>query len=440
MTAPAPNLSRLLAVVRDNRDYRRLFAANAVSLVGDSFNTVALLSLLLELTGTSESVALVLVARLMPMFLTGPIAGVIADRFSRRLILVACDLARAGVVACLLLVRRPEQAPLAYALIAVHAVLSAMFEPAQQAVFPDLVAREDLVVASAIDNSLWSIALAVGSALGGVVMLAVGRNATFLVDAASFLASAYLLQDLPARVARSRHPTGAVGAAPGWRRLARLSGLADFWEGVRQVAHDIPLRSLIAVKGGFGLTLSGVLVLLAYFGEKVLSQGSGRGIAILWMARGVGSFVGPLLAWRVGGDSPAALRRGITLAFVTVGVSYVLFSQLHTLLLASLVLAVANAGGSILWTYAASLQQMLVADAFRGRFFAADMGFMTLTMSLSTMVVGRALDAGVAPALLMAACGLTTALPIALWTVAQRGFPTPVVQRPPAPPATESAA
>src|SRR3954471_15165935 len=93
-----PTLARLAGVVRQNPGFRRLYTANAVSQMGDWLNVVALFSLLLELTGKGESVALVLVVRLLPAFLVGPAAGVLADRVSRRAMMVVCDLLRAALV------------------------------------------------------------------------------------------------------------------------------------------------------------------------------------------------------------------------------------------------------------------------------------------------------------------------------------------------------
>jgi predicted MFS family arabinose efflux permease len=416
--ASAPSLTRLVEVVRKNPDYRRLFLANLISQLGDWFNVVALFSLLLELTGRGESVAYVLVCHLVPMFVAGPVAGVVADRYSRRAILVAADFARGAVVLGFLFIRTPSLAPLAYVLVALQSTLSAFAEPAQQATFPNLVAPEDLVVASALENSLWSTTLAVGSALGGLLMLQLGRGMVFGLDAASYVISGLMLRGLPARVA-GRQPRNEAPADAG---LLHALGLTDFLDGVGYLSGHPRIRALILVKGGFGLTLGGVLVLLAFFGERVFGGSHGSGIAMLWTARGVGSFLGPFVAWRLGGDSPSALRRGITGAFAMVCISYLVFSRVPTLLLAAPILAVANAGGSILWTYGSSLQALLVPDAYRGRVAAADMGCMTLTMAGSTLLVGHLLDAGYPPRTLMCACGLVALLPIAFWLAAQRHF------------------
>lgn len=419
-TSTAPSLARLLAVVRRNPAYRRLFFANLVSQIGDWFNVVALFSLLLELTGRGESVAYVMVCHTVPMFLAGPLAGVAADRLSRRTLLIAADVSRALVVLGFLLVRTPSLAPLAYALVALRSTLSAFAEPAQMAIFPNLVDEQDLVVASAIENSLWATTLAVGSALGGLVMAHAGRGTIFVVDSLSYLGSALLLRGLPERVAQARAETAPnVPVGAGWMHAL---GLHDFIEGLRYLRGHARVRSLIVVKGGFGLTLGGVLVLLAFFGEKVFAAEHGVGISALWTARGIGSFLGPFVAWKLGGDSPPALRRGITAAFALVCVSYLVFSRAPTLLFAAGVLALANAGGSILWTYGSSLQALLVPDAIRGRVAAADMGWMTLTMAGSTLLVGRLLDLGIDARWLMAGCGAAALLPIGFWLGAQRHF------------------
>jgi predicted MFS family arabinose efflux permease len=426
-----PSFRRIVEVVRRNPDYRRLFAANAISGMGDWFDVVALFSLLLELTGKGESVAFVLVCRSLPMFLTGPVAGVIADRLSRRAIMVISDVVRALLVVALLFVHRPDQVWIAYTVVVLHAITSAFFEPAQQATFPNLVRTEDLVVASALENTLWSTVLAVGSALGGAVMLAFGRQTTFALDALSFVISALLLRGLPARIAQRRKPLELPVRAPTARaRWARALGFEELVEGARYVFHHRRVRSLILAKACFGLTLGGVLVLLAFFGEKVFHLEEGKGISILWTARGIGSFLGPFIAWRLGGDSEPALRRGITVAFATVLAGYVLMSLTGSVWIAAAILAVANAAGSVLWTYGSSLLQLIVPDGLRGRVFATDMAGMTLTMTASTLVVGHALDAGVSARGLLAGCGIIALVPIALWWGAQRHFvpsaPTPL--------------
>ena len=409
MDAPF-SLSRLWAVVRDNRGFRRLFAANAVSQIGDWFNVVALFSLLVELTGAGEAVAIALLTRFVPAFLAGPVAGVVSDRVPRRAIMVASDLIRAALVLCLLLVRRPDQVWIAYAVVTAHSVVSAFFDPAQVATYPTLVPPEDLSYAATLENSLWSVTLAVGSALAGAVLALVGRDVAFVSDAASFVGSALFLAGLPHRI-----PAGQRSQADVW-------GIHDLREGVRYVAGHKRVRALLAMKASFGLTLGGVLVLLAFFGEKVFDKGNGAGIAVLWTARGVGSFLGPFAAFRFVGHDDAGLRRGIGWAFGMLIVCYCGFALSPAIGWAALTLAVANAGGSIQWTSGSTLLARIVPDEIRGRVAAAENGGFMLALSASTLAVGLLLDRGVHPRALMAACGLVAIFPLAYWISAQPAF------------------
>lgn len=409
MDAPF-SLRRLWAVVRDNRGFRRLYAANAVSQVGDWFNVVALFSLLVELTGAGQAVALALLTRFIPTFLAGPAAGVLADRVSRRTILVASDLLRAALVLCLLLVRSPGQVWIAYAVVTAHSVVSAFFDTAQTATYPTLVPPEDLPFAATLENSLWSVTLAAGSALGGVVLALTSRDVAFVLDAASFLGSALLLARLPISKAQRREGP------------ANLLGLKDLRDGILYVVRHRRVRALLTVKASFGLTLGGALVLLAFFGEKVFQHGNGKGIAILWTARGVGSFLGPFAAFRFVGHDDRGLRRSIAGAFALLVFCYCGFALSPAIGWAACALLLANAGGSILWTSGSTLLQRLVPDAVRGRVAAAEMGGFMLALTASTLTVGVLLDRGVPPRALMAACGLVALLPLAFWISVQPAF------------------
>lgn len=409
--APTPSLSRLWGVVARNPGYRRLFLATVVSQAGDWLSVVALMDLMLRLTGSGESVAMVLLCRTLPVFVAGPLAGWVADRFSRRTTLVACDLARFFVTLGLLFVDRAERVPLALALIALHSFISAFYETAQLALFPHLVEPEDLPVASALENTLWATMLAVGSMVGGLLLPLVGRNATFVIDALTFLVSAALLSGLPEPVRSTRDAE---------EEPAGLSGLL---EGLRWLKGEPGVAWLLVVKGMFGLTLGGVLVLLPFFAEQVFGAGEGRGLATLYTARGIGSFLGPLVAWRLSGDTQPALRRGIAAAFGGLVFAYACFSQAPSLAFAACCLALGNACGSVLWTWGSTLQQQLVPDRVRGRVFAADMGWMTLVMTFSSLSAGRLLDAGFTPRQLIALFGGLALLPLTLWLRAQRHFP-----------------
>src|SRR5258708_654674 len=96
-------------LLRANRNFRRLWIGRVVSQLGDWFNSVALFTLLLSLTGSGRAIGYVLIIKLLPAFFFGPLAGVAADRFNRKTVMIAADLARGVLVLGFLLVRTPAQ-------------------------------------------------------------------------------------------------------------------------------------------------------------------------------------------------------------------------------------------------------------------------------------------------------------------------------------------
>src|SRR5258708_33840025 len=149
------------------RDFRLLYAGPLIPPGGNWFLTVALLDLVLQLTGSATLASLMLLCQTLPIFLATPIAGRAVDRMDRRKLMIAVDLIRA--VACLLplFARTPAMLPFAYAGVVIISIGSAYFEPASQAALPNIVAPEALSAANVLMGSTWGTMLAVGAAIGG---------------------------------------------------------------------------------------------------------------------------------------------------------------------------------------------------------------------------------------------------------------------------------
>ena len=137
-------------LLRENPNFRRLWLGQVVSQLGDWFNTIALYVIALKLTGSGQAVSLILVTRFLSTVFSSPLAGVIADRFDRKKVMIAADLGRAVVVLGFLFIRRPEDAWLIYFLTVLQLVLSTFFEPARAASIPSVVEPKDLLTASSV--------------------------------------------------------------------------------------------------------------------------------------------------------------------------------------------------------------------------------------------------------------------------------------------------
>jgi MFS family permease len=410
--------SGYLEVLRENRDFRHLWLGQVVSQLGDWFDTIALYTLVLTLTGSGRAIGLVLVARFLPSFIVGPLSGVVADRFNRRTIMIASDCLRAVVVLGFLLVRRPDQMWLVYVLTVLQLVFSTFFEPAKTAAIPSIVAPRELLSANAISSVTWSVMLTLGAAIGGVVTGWFGTNAAFVLDSLTYLASAAL-------VASVRFPKRAVRPKSRLTILKAL-GITDTLEGARYVAKRPRVFALLMVKPAWGVG-GGILALLAVFGEKIFPIGgrAATGIGVLYAARGVGTAIGPLAARRFAGETRAQMQTAIGVAFLIGGVFYIAFGRATNFMLALVVLLIAHTGGSILWVFSTVLLQRAVEDRFRGRVFAAELALLTLTMAASNYVTGEMLDRfQLSPRTVTVGIGLLFLLPGALWLLTRRWWDT----------------
>src|SRR5215467_996716 len=144
MASSGVSTCNYIRLIRGNPNFRRLWLAQIVSENGDWFYTLAIYSLLLDLTGRASSVALALVLQVLPHTLLGPLAGTVNDRISRRKVMIISDLVRVVIVACMLLVRTRSSVWVIYPLLFLETVMVAFFEPARNAVIPNVVAEGDV--------------------------------------------------------------------------------------------------------------------------------------------------------------------------------------------------------------------------------------------------------------------------------------------------------
>jgi len=407
------NWRSYVTLFRTNPQFTRLWLAGVISQFGNWFNYIAVFVLLQQLSGSGMAVSWFLIAKFIPTAVLGPAAGVLADRFSRKAIMIGCDLMRVGIVLCFLLISRAEQVWMVYGLALLQESMWTFADPARRASIPNLCRPEELNLANALGGATWSIMLAFGAALGGFTTAHFGWQTAIVLDAATFLVSALMISGLILpplkRDKKSR---------PGWRDYL---GINDLQEGLLYVVRHRQVAALLLVKSGWALS-GGILVMLTVFGEQVFASGHGQGgnSGMLYSARGIGAAVGPLLAWRLFGESRPAMSRSIGYSFFAASAAYLLFSQAPTLAWAALFVFCGHLGGAVQWVFSTTLLQKTVEDRFRGRVFAAEMAFLTLVLSLSTYFTGAALENGTEPRTVVLRLALLFLLPGLIWTIYRR--------------------
>jgi len=370
-----------------NARFRRLWIGQGLSSIGDFVSTVALVLLVVDVSGNASAVGGVLLARLLPT-LASPFVGVLADRLDRRAVLVAADLARAVLVLGLIFAR---DLPLIYALVFLLGVAKTVFNPTVRAAFPSVVGGGDLTRANAIISGTFSFSVMAGPALGGVLVASVGVELAFLLDALSFLASAALLSTIPlpapGRDGDEESFMGELRAGFGYLKGARvpLAIVAGAFLATLTANATIPAEAFLA-KDTFGAGDVGYGLLASLWGGGMI----------------LGSALTVVLGGRIGLISLYfASLFATALAFVGVGLS-------PTFALALGAIAVAGTANGVDNVATDTVLQKRVPDAFLGRVFAARFLTFSAGESLAYPIGGLIVDAA-GPRSTYLLAGVTTA-------------------------------
>jgi MFS family permease len=339
----------MLRLLRSSGEFRRLFLAHSVSRAGDAFNTVALVVLVYELTGSGLGVAGAVIFEVLPVLLLAPVAGLAADRLPRRRLMVAADLFRAA--AALVLVAVAGSVGIAYAVAFGLSAGAVFFNPAAGSLLPDIVGDEEVVTAN---SAMWTAAVTAQIALAptaGFVIAAWGVEIAFAINAATFVVSALLIIGL--RAGR----TPADMAVRGW---------AGVLAGVQAVRSNPLLTRLAVVQVLASLSAGATSGLLVVLAERWLGVGPG-GFGSLLAAIGVGAAAGPLLLRRFirAGDKrwlfgPFAVRGGVDLTLAGIA---------NPVVAGGALVAYGMSTSTGMVAYQSTLQTLVPAET-RGRAFA----------------------------------------------------------------------
>ena len=389
-------------------EFRSLWLAQVISLTGDWFNTIASVIIVNRYTASGLAVGGLFMARALPPFLLGPVAGVVADRFDRRKVLVLSDLLRAGIVLGFLLVDRPERLWMLYVLTVLQFSVSAFFEPSRAALVPALVKNDELLKANTLSSITWSAMLTLGGAIGGLTAALFGVRVSLIVDASSFLASAALVLSIT-----GQFRVEAIHVVE--------SGWQNFVDGMDYVRKnlDVGLVTLVKALGQVG----SFDIIAALYAAHVFRQGQegATTLGLMFTAFGVGAVLGPLISNRFGNSEIVWLRRAILGGFVCMPLAWLIVGAAPVLPVALAGCVLRGIGGSINWTYSDVLLQMSVPNHLLGRVFAFDIAIFTLAVSVSLWLTGFVTDVfHLNPRTIVLLLAAGSLVPLGVWGVALR--------------------
>ena len=396
-----------LKFLKKNRAFRNLWYGQAVSELGDWLNSIAIFALVLKLDGSGMTMAAVMTAKLLPVFFVSPFAGILVDRMDKKTVMFVSDILRFLVVLCFLFINDKSQLWLLYSLVVVEISLAGFFEPARSAIIPSLTAKEDLVTANTLSGSTWSVMLALGAAIGGVIVSLFGIKTAFVVDALSFLVSAWF-------ISRIKTPKKD---GPAEKDPAKISGIKSFIQGINYLRSEPIVLVLTLLKSGLAVS-GGFMTLIPLYANQMLANPASVSMAIgvMYSVRGLGAALGPILVRLIFGESRNVLQGAVLAGYFLTAVFFFFLAESDSLWSASLSLGFATLFGSIIWVFSSAMIHLQAKEQFLGRIFSADWAFLTLVMAGSNWCVGLAIDRmGMTPNEAARWIGVFLLLPGFLW-------------------------
>ncbi len=396
-------------LIRGNRSFRYLWSGQVVSLTGDWFNLIASAALIATLTQSGTAVGGLFVVRMLAPFLVSPFAGVVADRYNRKAIVISTDVLRCFVVLGFLLVRSPEHVWLIYALTAIQSASQGFYFPAWNSILPDITQKHELGIANALSSATWSVMLAFGAALGGLVSGMVGVYPAFAIDAVTFLVSAMILLRMPYQPQLKSSGDQSI-----------LAGLRQYLDGLDYLRRHIDTFSIAIHKGALGLLIIGFYqVIQVTIAEQYFPIGEGGSISLglIYVMSGIGSGIGPILGRNWARDRDRQLRLMIALGYVCALLGFLISATLISFEVILFGALLRGIGGGLIWVLGTQLLLQIVPNQVRGRVFSTEFALYTLFAAVASGSTGLLIDTQLGiPGVLLLGCILLI-IPITLWTL-----------------------
>lgn len=391
-------------LLRGNKYFRWLLIGQSVSELGSWFNYVAGMGLVRSISGASvEAAGILLLLRTLPFALLMPIAGTLADRISRRTLMLVTDAARALCVLIFLLVDGPEDVWLVYLGAILVSTFTAFFEAAKNSTFPNLVGAEGLLPGNALMFTPRFLLMAVGAALGGIASDLLGYKAAFIINAITYAISTYAVWLIPEEVTRQK------GAE--LDRENRAGFFADAAAGMKFAYNNRLTLSIILLNICWAIGGGASTIIAERLGGIVFAAREGwtadAGFSILLTAAGAGLFIGMIMSRRVGTfvEDNNLTYHFIGWAVVIHGLLYALGGLMPTLWLVAFVFLLSRAIIGSEYGLQETLLQRSIPDKMRGRVLTLDRGAEITVFSLSGFVGAYAMN-WISPEMLTVIAGI----------------------------------
>jgi len=382
-----------LQLLKGNRNFRNLLAGQFISELGNWFNFIAGLGLIRLVSDASPTAAgIFFVCRIVPFALIAPIAGTFVDRFSRRTVMIATDLARALAALLFLLVNSPGELWIAYFAMTLLSSLGSFFDGAKNAATPNLTGREGLLAGTALMFSTRFLLMAIGSALGGWASAYFGYKIAFIINAISFVISAWTVWLIPEEATRDESTGQKMSNTQN-----RPSFIEEMREGIRYTitnhfALTILLMNVIWAIGGGAINIIFERAGGIDF-AKIENLNPDAAVAILWTAAGLGLGLGMMIAHRASVYLDQRMRNTIFIgvSLILHGILFAIAGLMPSLSLFAGFVFISRLVIGVEYAIQETLFQRSLPDFIRGRISTLDRGAELFVFGLFSYISGEAM-------------------------------------------------
>jgi MFS family permease len=370
-----------IELLRVNSTFKKYWVGNSISMLGEWFNTVALFVLIDQLTGSELALGLLFVLRMFSLALPQVFTGMLADRFSRKWLMVGANFASALTVAGFLLIDSKADVWLIYFLSALLMLFHAIYLPAENATMPNITKPNELLTANALNSATWSASLAIGSAVGGAVVASQGVQIAFIINSIAFIVAGLIIASINIPQQKIKAPEGNFIA----------SSLSQVKEGFQIIIRTPRISRIITAKAAWGLFGGGLVYMLILVGADIGLGEVAAGIGLLFAARGVGTGLGPILArYAFTNRDNWSLLIGWLVSVC--GIGYIAMGWLSWGWWVAFFVVFSHAASGANWVISTVLLQERSEDEWRGRMFSTDFLLLTMVNGISTLAASLILE------------------------------------------------
>jgi MFS family permease len=355
--------------------YRKLFFAGLINGIGDRFSQVALLTLILQMTGSGMSVGITLALRMLPFLFFGPISSILAEKISRKILLLSTDLLRAVIALSFLWIDSREDMWIVYLSSFLLASGEALYAPTRRASIPAIIQQKRLKEVNSWEQVLVGFVLIIGALSGGVVSLVFGAKAAFIINILSFLIAGFIIATIPNLEGED---SSAKERTSNKVRIGSLMAL---------VFSSPLLIMLVSIDFIVPLTNGIENVLLSVYAVEVFDAAD-FGVGILYSVLGTGFILSPILS---------KLIKGYYLLFgfgcmMTEGVILFIISQSNSFSIVVLLFGILTIFAGVGNTLFDTLVMESIPQKYQGLYFGISATIANSLLGLSMFITGVMLE------------------------------------------------